>query len=255
MSVPQLLNRPFIAIELAKKDYIKVKSVLPTPTIFDTSRNYDEVKLLLVYVLGGFVTSYKQYLWLSSIKLSLKNKIFVPFDVVQEYYISDNGLVDNRLYSLNELSLAFDAQKIDYIKGIYYPNDKKELYKWLVRHGKKLNHRKVLTKESLTGIALFMNRYLKDKLSDKEVHKKVTSCYEFIINNPDNFPQRLESKELKKAYIKGAKITNTKQSKETEKRIKKALQKGDYIKPNGKTNKTLLAKDLNLNRRTLDKYL
>lgn len=229
--------------------------MLPTPTIYDVSRSYDKVKIELIYVIDGYIISYRQYFWLSSIKLSLKDKLFVPFEFSPVYYLDDDSIVNGVLYSLNELSLAFNTQSINYVKGIYYPESKKELYRWLVRHGKKLSHRNVLTKESLTGVALYMNHYLKDKLSDKELHKKVTACYDFILKNSDNFPQKLDPKSLKEAHQKGASVTNNKKFELTKNRIVQALKEGDYIKPNGKINKTALAKYLNLNRRTLDKYL
>lgn len=229
--------------------------MLPTPTYYDISHSFDEVKIELIYVIEGYVVSYRQYFWLSSIKLSLNTKLFVPFEFISVHYIRDTTIISSVLYSMNELSLAFNAKSINYIKGIYYPNDKKELYRWLVRHGKKLNHRQVLTKESLTGVALFMNHYLQDKLSNKELHKKVTASYDFILKNSDNFPQKLETKALKKAHQRGAILTNEKMLETTKKRIEKALKEGDYVKPNGKINKTALAEFLTLNRRTLDKYL
>lgn len=254
MLIPQPLNRPFIGISLSREDYQKVKKGLPTPSYINPLYSHNTKKTVLIYVIDGYVSSYSQYFWLSSIKLSIQDKIFIPFDFITDYFISDNSTINNVIYPLDELSRAFNTQLIKYIDNIYRPNDKKELYTRLIWHGKKLRYKNILTKESLTGTALFMNRYLTDKLSNRELHNKVTASYEFINKNIDNFPQKLKPKELKEAHQKGAKSTNKKKSDATKERINTALKNSNYIKPNGKINKTKLAKDLHLGRRTLDKY-
>jgi hypothetical protein len=101
-----------------------------------------------------------------------------------------------------------------------------------------------------------MNHRLEDKLSLREVHKKALASYKYIHENIESFPEKLNKTELKEAQRKGAKSTNNKQTEETRERIMNELKgNSDYIKPNGKVNKTSLAKALNLNRRTIERYL
>jgi len=254
--LPQPLNRPFIGILLLKHDYEKVKGMLPTPTYKSLSYSHCKTKIELVFVLHGYISSYRQYFWLSNVKLALKEKLFISFDFIEEYSLIGNEECSNCVYSFDELSKAFGDKQVKYTLNAWNPSTNKELYTRLILHGKKLRYRKVLTKEALTGIALYMNRRLKDKLSIREVHKKALASYKYIHENIDNFPQSLEKRELKEAQRKGAKATNSKQSEKTKDRIMNELRgNNSYIKPNGDVNKTSLSRALNLNRRTIERYL
>jgi hypothetical protein len=107
LGIPQPLNRPFIGISLSKKDYEKVKGMLPTPTYKSLSYSYDKTKIELVFVLYGYISSYSQYFWLSNVKLSLQEKLFIDFEFIDDYSLIGNEEYTDCLYSFDELSKAF----------------------------------------------------------------------------------------------------------------------------------------------------
>ena len=251
---PQPLNRPYVGISLSTDDYAKVKGLLPTPSYKDVLHSYSSQKILLLYVIDGFVTSHKQYKWLSDIKLSLKDYLIVEYEEIEAFYISESTEGDGVVYSLNELHKAFNAQYMKY-PSVYYAPNKKALYRHLILHGKKLRHLQLFTLEAMTSSALMMNNKLKDKLSSKDLHKKVKGAYKFILENQENFRERLSKSELKAAHQRGADKAHKKMTQCTENRIHEALATGNYFKSNGNVHKTLLSKSLNITRATLDKYL
>jgi hypothetical protein len=235
-------------------DYNKVEGLLPTPSYSDTLHSRYNQRVILIYQLEGYVTSHSQYRWISNIKLGLKEYLCVPFTYEDEFYITDTTELTATLYQIKELSKAFKAPLIIYPK-IMYPSTKKEMYKHLCWYAKRLIHQKVFTKEVMTATALLMNSKLKDRYSNKDLHKKVLGAYMFINENKEKLPVKLDEVELKKAHAKGAEKTNKKQRANTEAKIFELLKDDVYFKPNGKVNKTLLADDLRMHRRTLDKYL
>jgi hypothetical protein len=251
---PVPLHRPFIGISLLKEDYVKVRGLLPTPSYKAPLRSRTTEKQVILFAIDGYITSAKQFKWLSDLKLSLKELIFVPYDEVTEFWITERTEVTGVLYSLQELRDAFNVVYRQY-PTIYFPPDKKSLYRHLIIHGKKLRYAKVFTREALTSSALMMNAALKEKLPYKELHKKSEAAYRYILENIKQFPERLSSHALKVAHSKGGKIRKAKQAADTKKMIDAAISTGDYTKPNGKVNKTLLAKVLGIHRRTLDRYL
>ncbi|WP_415406978.1 hypothetical protein ACLHDG_00165 [Sulfurovum sp. CS9] len=253
---PEPLLRPFIGITLSKNDYSKVKGFLPTPSYIDTLHSYFNQKIILIYALEGYITSPNQYRWISNIKLGLKGFLFVPFEFVDEFHITDTTEVTNSIYTIDELSKAFKAPVVTYPK-IMYPATKQDLYRRLCWYGVRLIHQQVFTKECMIATALLMNKKLDlaNRYSNKELHKKALGAYMFMLENKDNFKEKLNKKQLKEAHIKGAVMTNDTQISQTKERITELLKSGDFLKPNGKVNKTSLAKAMNVNRRTLDKYI
>ena len=251
---PKPLNRPYVGISLSTDDYAKVKGLLPTPSYKDTLHSRTTQKIILVYVIEGYITSHKQFKWLSDIKLALKDYLIVEYEDVEEFYISECSDGDGVVYSLNELHKTFKAEYKRYPNVFYAPN-KKGLYRHLLLHGKKLRHSQLFTMEAMTSAALMMNKKLKDKLSIKDLHKKVKGAYKYILENEDNFKEKLTPSELKDAHRRGAIATHKKRSCDTEIKIFDALSSDKYFKSNGEINKTLLATDLNMNRKTITKYL
>ena len=251
---PEPLHRPFIGITISKDDYSKVKGLLPTPSYTDTLYSRYNQKIILIYAIEGYITSPNQYRWTSNIKLGLKKFLFISFEFVDEFHITDTTEVTNSIYAIDELSKAFKAPIIIYPK-IMYPSIKQELYKRLCWYGKRLIHQKCFTKEAMTSTALLMNKKLDDKYPDKDLHKKALGAYMWLIENIDGFKVKLDEVQLKEAHSKGATQTNKKQTEETKAKIFELLKDDTYLKPNGKVNKTLLANDLGMFRRSLDKYL
>jgi len=251
---PQPLHRPYIGISLYEDDYAKVKGLLPTPSHTDTLQGYNYQKIILIYVIEGYITSLSQYYWISNIKLGLQQYLCVPFTYEEDFTITDTIEVTGIVYDIKALSLAFKAPVITYPK-IMYCQSKKEIYKRLCWYGARLIHQKCFTKEVMIATALKMNKKIQDPLSNRELHRKVTGVTQWIEDNSEGFNVRLDEVELNKAHTKGAEITHQKRRAETEAKIFELLKDDVYIKPNGKANKALLADDLGMNRRTLDKYL
>jgi hypothetical protein len=235
-------------------DYSKVEGLLPTPSYSDILHSRYNPKIILIYVIEGYITSPSQYRWISNIKLGLEKYLCVPFEFENEFSITGTTEVTTAVYQIKELSKAFKAPLITYPK-IMYPATKKELYRCLCWYGARLIHQKCFTKEAMTATASLMNSKLKDKYSDKDLHKKVLGAYMFIDENREGFNSRLDKVQLKQAHSKGAKTKNQNQALKTKERIAKLLKSGDYIKPNGKVNLSSLAKTMNMTRKTIAKYI
>lgn len=245
---------PFIGIKVSKNDYIKIKGLLPTPSYQDTTYSQTSHSVILIYAIDGYILSAKQYKWVSDIKISLKSFFFISYHDVTEFYITETTECNGIKYTLSELNKAFDVTYHSY-PTIYYPLEKKDLYRHLIIHGKKLRYQKLFTFEAMASAALIMNKKLENSFTPKELHQKIKGVYHFILENQENFKEKLTKTQLKEAHSKGAIITNKKRSYATEKKIHQALSTGDYFKANGKINKTLLAKSLGMHRRSIDKYI
>ncbi len=235
-------------------DYQKVRGLLPTPSYTTSLQTYNNVKIILIYAIEGYITSHNQYRWISNIKLGLEKYLCVPFTYEEDYRITDETDMTVTLYTIDELSKAFKAPLITYPK-IMYPATKKELYKRLCQYGKRLIHQKCFTKEAMTSTALLMNSKLKDKYSTKDLHKKALGAYVFINENREGFSVKLDDVQLKEAHSKGARTKNLNQAQKTKERVQQLLKSGDFIKPNGKVNLSSVAKSMNMTRKTVAKYL
>ena len=93
----ETLHRPFIAISMYQDEYSKVKGLLFTPSYTDILHSRYNQKIILIYVLEGYITSPSQYKWISNIKLGLKDFLFVPFEFVDEFHITDTTEVTNNI--------------------------------------------------------------------------------------------------------------------------------------------------------------
>ena len=251
---PEPLHRPYIGIKLFIDDYAKVMGLLPTPSYSDTFSTYNNQKIILIYMIEGYITSSNQYRWISNIKLGIEKYLCVPFTYEEDYHVTDETDVTTVLYTIDELSKAFKVPLITYPK-IMYPSTKQEVYKRLCWHGKRLIHQKCFTKEAMISTALLMNKKLSDKYQDKELHKKVLGAYMWIEENKEGFSVGLDEKQLKEAHSKGGQIRKSQRVQQTKEKVQQLLESGDFIKPNGKVNLSLLAKAMNTTRKTVAKYV
>ena len=251
---PQPLLSPFIGISMYQDDYSKVKGLLPSPSYSDTLHSRYTQKIILIYAIEGYITSSSQYRWISNIKLGLQEYLCVPFEYEEEFSITDSTEVTATLYQVKELSKAFKAPLVIYPK-IMYPSTKQEVYKRLCWYSVRLIHQECFTKEAMIATALLMNSKLKDKYSNKDLHKKALGAYIFIDENRDNLSVKLDEMELKKAHAKGAITKNQNQAQQTKEQVQQLVKSGDFIKPNGKVNLSALAKAMNKTRKTVAKYV
>lgn len=131
---PIKLNSAFLALQMAKNGYAKVSGQLPTPSHINEVQSITSTYLIFVYQLDRSVTTSKQFYWLSTIKTAWQKHIFVPFQFVDEVYISEHTQSMGVVYSLEELSKVFQTEFINY-PNVYYPPSKKEVYRRLVWFG------------------------------------------------------------------------------------------------------------------------
>ena len=136
-----------------------------------------------------------------------------------------------------------------------YPSTKKELYKHLCWYAKRLIHQKLFTKEVMTATSLLMNSKLKDKVSNRELQRKVLGVMMWVEENKEGFSVGLDEVQLKEAHSKGAKTKNLNQAQKTKEKIAKLLKDDTYLEPNGKINLSSLAKAMNMTRKTIAKYI
>jgi len=251
--IPQPLHRPFVGIELIRQDYGKVQGILPTPTYLFPASTYDQSRLILIYLIDGAITSSAQYYWLGSIQLGIEAYLPVWYERVEEFYIRDETQESGLIYTLGELSSLFNAPKIHYPKP-FYPASCKELYQRLIWYAKRLIHQGIYTHAALTAAALQMNKPLRSPCTRKELHRKTAAAHLYTMEHRDTYPIRLSSNNLQRNRSQAAQRTAQTKRTHTQKRIDDLLRTHDYTKPNGTINKTKLANDLGINRRTLDKY-
>ena len=252
-----LLNRPFVGITLSKRDYSSVRALLPTPSYTDILySSYQEKRIEIIYQLEGAITSSPQFRAVSYLKIALRDLLFVPFEWVDEFIIGEDATINNLTYRISELSKAFRSVPIIYHK-IYYPKSKKELYKHLLWWGGRLHRNRLYTKEAIVSTAIEMNSKieLSQRYSSKELHAKAYAVYRFILENRNNFKEKLVASQLKEAHKKGAVTKNKNQANQTKQKIEKLIASGDFTKSNGKLNKTAIGKALEMDRRTIAKYL
>ena len=247
------LYRHHIAIKFYADDYAKVKGLLPTPSYRYSLQGYAP-KIILVYAIEGIIVSSSQYRWISNIKLGLANYLCVPFEYEEDYETNTSTDINNIIYTIKELSTAFNSPLITYPK-IMYPSIKKELYRHLCWYGKRLIHQKCFTKEALTSAALLMNSKLKDKFSNRDLHRKVLGVCKWIDENKEGFSVGLDEVQLKEAHTKGGLKRKAQRVQDTRERVEELLKTQNFIKPNGKVNLSLLAKAMNMTRKTVAKYI
>ena len=254
LSVYEQLQKPYIGFAVLQDDFSKLGSLPIVPSYTDTLRSCETQKQIIVYQIDGYITSPSQYHWVSNIKLGIKDFIFTPITFIDDFVIADSTEITNNIYTIKQLSKAFKAPIVIYPK-IMYPPNKKALYRHLCWYGARLIHQNVFTREALVSAALLMNKKLTEKYSNKDLHKKALGAYIWLVENMDGFKVKLNSIDLKKAHRQGAITTNAKRYINTKRLVDEAIATGNYTKPNGKVNKSALAKDLNMYRRTLDKYI
>ena len=246
------LKSAFIALQMAKNDLLKVSGYLPTPSHTISLNGLYNQSVIIVYELDRNITTAKQFQWLSEIKRTWQKNIIVPFTFCDEVYLNDTTQSNGILYSLMELSKLFKAEFVKY-PTIYYPSNKKELYRRLVWYAMRLNSKELLQRDLMNATALRMNDKLKEKYSYKETLKKASGAYYYIKENAN---PRLTNKEVTERLKDGGKIRGSQRKDEHAQniqRVKEVLPL--HVKPSGKANVTALADALQLNRKTIQRII
>ncbi len=249
---PIKLNRAFIALQMAKNDLLKVSGCLPTPSHTIALNGLHNENVIIVYLLDKNITTAKQFLWLSTIKRTWLKNLIVPLNFVDEVYISDSTYSTGAIYSLSELSQLFKTEFVKY-PTIYYPSNKKELYRRLTWYAMRLHSKGLLERDLINATALKMNDKLKDKYNYKETLKKASTAYYYI---KENAKPKLSKDDLMMRLKNGGKIRGAQRKDEHAQniqRVKEAMPL--HVKPSGKVNVTALASALQLNRKTIQRIV
>ena len=226
---PIKLNCAFIALRMAKNDLLKVSGYLPTPSHTIALNGLHTQSVIIVYLLDKNITTAKQFLWMSTIKRTWQKNIIVPFTFCDDVHLNNDIESTGIIYSLVELSQLFKAEFVKY-STIYYPSNKKELYRRLVWYAMRLHSKGLLERDLMNATALRMNDKLKEKYSYKETLKKASMAYYYIKEN------------AKPKLSKDEHAQNNQ-------RVKEALPL--HVKANGKANVKALADALQLHRKTI----
>ena len=245
---PIRLKSAFLAIQMAKNDLLKVSGYLPTPSHTISLNGLHTQTVIIVYLLDKNITTAKQFLWMSTIKRTWQKNIIVPFTFCDEVYINNDTQSTGVIYSLNELSQLFKAEFMKY-PTIYYPSNKKELYRRLVWYAMRLHSKGLLERDLMNATALRMNDKLKDKFSYKETLKKASMAFHYV---RENAKPKLNKDEVAKRLKDGGKIRGAQRKDEHAQniqRVKEALPL--HVKANGKANVKALADALQLHRTTV----
>lgn len=201
---------------------------LPCPTY----RTEDKEGYIYVYAIKETTPTATQFQMLNTIKLniewSVKSAKFE--DGIQVAY---NDL--QTFFTISELYKLFDCEFIKYKLPLIAQN-KKDLQKHISMYAQRMWYERKLHIEIVLFVANFLNNKLptKDRYSHREVFRKAVSAFNYVDRTQK---QQLSFKELRKAYINGAKLTHT------ARREQQALMAqfmnsfiSQCIKPNGKVN-------------------
>ncbi len=242
------LQSAFIAFQMVKNDFVKVSGLLPTSSHSITLQGLHTEKVILVYLLDQNITTAKQFLWLSTIKRTWKKHLVVPMTFVNEIFLCDTTQSTGVIYSLLELSQFFKTEFVKF-PTLYYPSNKKELYRRLVWYAARLNNKGLLERDLMNATALKMNDKLQDKYSFKEVLKKASTAYYYI---KENAKQKLNKDEIHQRLKAGGKTRGAQRKEEHMQNIQKVKETLPlHVKANGKPNVTSLANATNLHRKTI----
>lgn len=249
---PIRLKSAFIAIQMAKNDLLKVSGYLPTPSHTISLNGLHTQSVIIVYLLDKNITTAKQFLWMSTIKRAWQKNIIVPFTFCDEVHLNDTIQSNGILYSLLELSQLFKAEFVKY-PTIYYPSNKKELYRRLVWYAMRLHSKGLLERDLMNATALKMNDKLKDGYNYKETLKKASMAFYYV---NENARPKLNKNEVKQRLKEGGMIRGKQRKDEHAQniqRVKEALPL--HVKANGKANVKALADALQLHRKTIQRII
>lgn len=244
-----------ISLQFLTDDYQTVAYSLPIPTYRrSVTKSNQQGYLVITYELKHVVTSLNQFKWLANIKQSMQQYIKVEFEFI-EYMESSSQENSNIKYSFKELQEHFKSINTIYPK-IYLPTNKKEIYQRLCIYAKALYYNKIFYIEMLMFAAIRMNNLLGKPLNYKEILNKSKRAYSLVEKTKDEVKQKLTQSELKTALKSGGTKRGEQkkmEQKKNQEQIFKLINSGEYFKPNGKPNITVIANQLNLKRETVSR--
>lgn len=256
----ECLAHPYIGITMTKSSFLKIANTLPYPSYKNTlTRSFDEDAVMVVYKIDGIVKSAKQWRWINSIRVYLNEKLTIPFEWVDEFYIHEQTEASGCVYSLKELSKAFGEKELVY-PDLYFTADKKTLYRHLAMYASRLHYKGFMYVEGVFAGAMVLNKHIEElkRFNEKELWGKAKAIVTHIHNHPEKYKQKLSAKQLKGALTKGGKVRASQklnQANENRKKVFELVSLPMYQKPNGKPKVSLVADALGLHRTTVHSFL
>jgi len=232
------------------------------------------------YWLDNFAYSDKQLIWLGDIKTKIQKLIpdttFIEYNTDSRYVeLHDNyftlkslqkvwsrKITDNKKKIITKISSGNNEERVTLPSLMPMIGGKTEasIYRVLTQYATRLHYEKMFQFEYLYSASKLYNKNLDDKILPKKLLTITRKAFNFISdeieNNPENFKQRLDPKELRHIRIKhGATVlqsANIKRRVHNTKLIKEAIATDRCYKADGESlNVSAIVTLTKLNRKTV----
>ena len=256
----ECLAPPYIGIKMTKSGFLKISNTLPYPTYQNSLIGaFSKDSVMVVYKIDGVMKSDKQWRWINSIRAYLNEKLTMPFEWVDEFYIHEQTEASGCVYSLQELSEAFGEKELVY-PDLFFTSDQKTLYRRLAMYASKLNYLGIMYTEGVFAGAMLLNKHLLDvqRYNERELWGKAKAIVSHIHNHPEKYKQKLSAKQLKGALSRGGVLRASQkltQADENRKKVFELVSLPRFQKSNGKPKVSLIADTLGLHRTTVHSFL
>lgn len=215
---------------------------IPRPSFMERGRKWDGTEMInVLYHFQYSPQSWQEWQRVAAIKVQIEKRVKrVKF---KEY---ESGSGEGKIYTVSELGSHFK----DFVKfpPPLYPGKRKEAYKMLCRHAKRLHYEGLLHIEQLIATSIRFNET--DPEGITQTVKRAKAAYRFAEEQKDEWKVKLNTKALADAHRKGADKTNQiKRDKAAQKK-----ERARSLKDQGFTLKDI-AKELEVSLRTVNNYL
>ncbi len=172
---------------------------LPPPSSTEVVQKWDGTQMInVLYHFQYSPQSWKEWQRVAGIKVQIKNKIkHVEF---QEYELLE---VDGKIYTVSELGKHF-REFVKFPKPLF--PGKRESYRMLCRHAKRLYYENLLHEEQLIATSIRFNAT--DPEGVTQTVKRALSAYKFALDHLNEWKVKLGKVELIAAHRKGAAKTH-----------------------------------------------
>jgi len=179
---------------------------LPPPSQIERGQKWNGTKM--IYVLYHFLyspQSWQEWQRVAGIKKQITNRVkgveFVNYSPLS---------VDCKQYTISELGKYF-KEFVKFPKPLF-PSEKKESYKMLCRHAKRLHYEGLLFEEQLIAASIRFNAT--DSVGMRQTVKRALSAYKFALDNRDEWKAKLDPesrhKVLSESALKSAQVKRDK---------------------------------------------
>ena len=215
-------------------------------------RLFPEAEIVAYQSEANYHTASGQIFNLKSLQQSWTRKI-VPKkkSILNKIAKEDDAIVDEEMIQLPALPPLTPTGKIEY-----------KMYKALCQYATRLHYEKLLQFEYMHRACKIYNKNSEEKILPKKLLKLTHKAFDFIseeiVNNPDNFKQKLNPKELRNARIKNAtklQANNKKIRENNVSKVKEAIATDQCYKLNGDINSNAIVRYTSLNRQTVNTIL